>query len=1004
MHSVERSNYNPSSRLPKKQHHPRHPVYREGRLSPLPAMSDAGYSVDSLDVKSKIASFEAFNETVRSSADSPERRSNAGVSNTYDLDEPTHKDSTTTVASQSRKSRLQRAMNGKRHQNQPEPGSLMQKRQSAKERRKALQQPEAASVASSTTSSQKRRQKEQRQPSSRHGSSRSQQGPNGITTPSSVSSSRSNRSSSRRSSQKTPVANGHNNGVARSPHVGPTAAAPAQQHRTAHYQNGQQQHQQHPQMSAPRHAMDSHQDQGVKVDYSGSPGEQDLQYRANKGGHMSRMQRLKMKGMDHTRLAQKRKEAAHKNARQTNDPSGMQTPAQNFSPHHRAAMQSPHQQPLNPQVHDPHSLDHEFNDDDDNTLTSVARVVEQEQAFARHKSASAGGTPTHLHRQHHQASPNDVDKPPRLWMGGEEKSDKAMNIHSPRHHQHPHHHTNAGIYPRPSSSSEFEPEVHTRGSSQYASLSKSGGATPSPRHQNRQQSPRHHHQAQQMQQHGSQPHYHVQQHNQYGNYHSPSQQYSPSHQAAMMSPQDRLRRSAGSHGQQQFYQSASNRLDDDERTFDYGVKDDDSQGSTTFQQQLLDAERKAREQSHMSEGNTTSMSLHSDFDSVSRRDSRRNAQSPLLKTGDPMEQYRQTMDTPVMKTTCGVVGAATLGCIVIGPVGMLLGAAAVGIGVGVMQIPEEQRSNMADKATDTLKKVEEQAYAASESLSNSCATTYKDSGISEHIPAEMSKFCAVSEDDVDAVHSIAQNMKSEDSEAVRVDQGTGPCGGGVGGDNLPMLKNQDSRKPASPNQSRSLRNKKVACLRHVKILPVNEIHGMDPAHQPRAWLDVLASADTSNDDKTEAMEEILILAKDKQRARIFLEEGILDALMWILCRFFEKQSRKPTDEWANPEITREELSAARLAARCCVTLGKSHCAAIHTEGDLNLMSKYARGTVPEERQLAQMLHEVPHHTRVTKTDDPTLVDPSMEVFALQQLTLDKAEKMAMSVKALADER
>ena len=124
--------------------------------------------------------------------------------------------------------------------------------------------------------------------------------------------------------------------------------------------------------------------------------------------------------------------------------------------------------------------------------------------------------------------------------------------------------------------------------------------------------------------------------------------------------------------------------------------------------------------------------------------------------------------------------------------------------------------------------------------------------------------------------------------------------------------------------------------------------------------------------------------------------------MWILSRYFEKQNRKPTDEWANPDITFEERNAARLAANCCVTLGKAHCAAIHTEGDLNLMSLYERGSVPEERQLAQMLYEVPHHARVTKTNDPTVVDPGMEVFALKQLTLPQAEDLAKSIKALAD--
>ena len=77
--------------------------------------------------------------------------------------------------------------------------------------------------------------------------------------------------------------------------------------------------------------------------------------------------------------------------------------------------------------------------------------------------------------------------------------------------------------------------------------------------------------------------------------------------------------------------------------------------------------------------------------------------------------------------------------------------------------------------------------------------------------------------------------------------------------------------------------------------------------------------------------------------------------MWILSRYFEKYNRRQTDEWSNPEITGEERVAARLAATCCVTLGKAHCAAIHTEGDLLLMSLYERGTVPEERQLAQTL-------------------------------------------------
>jgi hypothetical protein len=150
------------------------------------------------------------------------------------------------------------------------------------------------------------------------------------------------------------------------------------------------------------------------------------------------------------------------------------------------------------------------------------------------------------------------------------------------------------------------------------------------------------------------------------------------------------------------------------------------------------------------------------------------------------------------------------------------------------------------------------------------------------------------------------------------------------------------------------------------------------------------------------MEEILILAKDKQRARIFLEEGILDSIMWIIDRYREKLGRNAaSDDWAHPKITPDETKAVRLAASCCLTLGKSHCAAIHTEGDLLLMSLYERGTVPEERQLAQMLHEIPFHTRATVTDDPTTIDPSREVFALTHTSLPQAEELARSITALA---
>jgi len=311
-------------------------------------------------------------------------------------------------------------------------------------------------------------------------------------------------------------------------------------------------------------------------------------------------------------------------------------------------------------------------------------------------------------------------------------------------------------------------------------------------------------------------------------------QYQNQYQHNQYSPQGRRNQGLypDNHQQQNYNQ---NRLEEDERTYDYGAKDDESQGSTTFQQQLLEAERRARqEQSHTDEGNTdgTASRPDSPVGDGCTMSPKAERNSPGLKSQDPLESYRQTMENPVNRTAAGVFGAATLGCIVMGPVGMLLGAAAVGIGVGVMQIPEEQRNNMAEKATKAASKVHDQAISASETLSNSCATTYKDSGIAEHIPPEMSKFCVVSEDDLDMTTNIIEpSVRSEDSDAMGADPSAGRCGGGVGDHHMPKLKNQgEVRKPISPTQQRSTtrtRSNRVACLRHGKFVIIRVVYWLE---------------------------------------------------------------------------------------------------------------------------------------------------------------------------------
>ena len=58
--------------------------------------------------------------------------------------------------------------------------------------------------------------------------------------------------------------------------------------------------------------------------------------------------------------------------------------------------------------------------------------------------------------------------------------------------------------------------------------------------------------------------------------------------------------------------------------------------------------------------------------------------------------------------------------VILGPVGLLVGAASVAIGMGVMQIPEEQRNNVRNHAATSLERARDLAYDVGESMSTSC--------------------------------------------------------------------------------------------------------------------------------------------------------------------------------------------------------------------------------------------------------------------------------------------
>jgi hypothetical protein len=218
-------------------------------------------------------------------------------------------------------------------------------------------------------------------------------------------------------------------------------------------------------------------------------------------------------------------------------------------------------------------------------------------------------------------------------------------------------------------------------------------------------------------------------------------------------------------------------------TFDYGERDDEgSAASLSYEQRR---QKEAREKEARDAAVAAAKAKMDD--------------GPFVQTED-VEHYRKSLDTPIVKTAFGVVGAATVGCILLGPVGLIVGAAAVGIGIGAMQIPEEQRSHMQDKASETMKSVQDSALNCSETVSNSCAASYKDSGIAEHVPAEMENCFAVVEDEVGVEENeLVDELKAND-KAHPLD----PAGPKV----------VDGRPVPSPSRTGRVRDQKekVACL------------------------------------------------------------------------------------------------------------------------------------------------------------------------------------------------
>ena len=240
-------------------------------------------------------------------------------------------------------------------------------------------------------------------------------------------------------------------------------------------------------------------------------------------------------------------------------------------------------------------------------------------------------------------------------------------------------------------------------------------------------------------------------------------------------------------------------------------------------------------------------------------------------------------DPPAVAVSLGALGVLC-GTMVLGPIGLILGAAGVGIGYGVMQMPDDQRTKVKGKAKRAAERLQESAIAANEVVSSSCAAACGQSSSGETGTA-MDAESVVNHHQMQSYppHSTAMGAERYDARGFPSPPHTHTKGvHGIGMNQIhPSSPGGHARSPEvivasnlPPSNSRpNMGNRRLvaACRRMGRITPVNQIHSLDPSLHPRAWLDVMASAWTSREEKNEAMEEILILAKDKGHSRMLLE-------------------------------------------------------------------------------------------------------------------------------------
>ncbi len=237
------------------------------------------------------------------------------------------------------------------------------------------------------------------------------------------------------------------------------------------------------------------------------------------------------------------------------------------------------------------------------------------------------------------------------------------------------------------------------------------------------------------------------------------------------------------------------------------------------------------------------------------------------------EIKRLARDDPTT-TAVGIgVCGALCGALAFGPAGFVFAVGTVGACFGVSQLPQEKRDKMKKKASSSVEKIKTKTESAAYFVTSNCG-------------------CGDSTDDP-PVKQIEGEFEAR-SLGVPISPMNGKTKGSIPKLAPPndRVQNRKSPRKLPPNRQnphhleqkkpemsallvqaskRKLNRITPACCRMTRITPVNQIHSLDLSLHARAWLDVMASAWTSRDEKNEAMEEILLLAKDKTRARMLLE-------------------------------------------------------------------------------------------------------------------------------------